>query len=159
MLFIDVCYIAARIITVKEGTSGFSNSAVLTVAVLFVVAAGLSETGALDYVLSRLLGQPRSLAAAQVRLLVPTMVASAFLNNTPIVAIMVPLVVTWSRKCNISATKLLIPLSFASILGGTVTLIGTSTNLVVAGLASGQGIKFALLDLAPIGERSVRGKH
>ncbi|CAG9467531.1 unnamed protein product [Pedinophyceae sp. YPF-701] len=153
MLATLALYMAPEIVTVQEALSGFSNSAVLSVAVLFVVAAGVAETGALDYVLGRILGSPRSLASAQIRLLVPTMALSAFTNNTPVVAILTPVVVSWCRKNRILPGKILMPLSFASILGGTLTLIGTSTNLVVAGLASdsGTGVSVALFDLAPYG--------
>ena len=99
-----------------------------------MVAAGISNTGALDYYMARLLGNPKSVATAQLRLMVPIAVVSAFLNNTPVVAIMIPIVQKWARKCGIANAQLFIPLSFASILGGTCTLIGTSTNLVVEGM-------------------------
>ena len=103
-------------------------------ACLFVVAAGISNTGALDYYMGKLLGNPRSVADAQLRLMVPIATVSAFLNNTPVVAIMIPIVQKWCRKCKINVAQLFIPLSFSSILGGTCTLIGTSTNLVVDGM-------------------------
>ena len=103
-------------------------------ACLFVVAAGISNTGALDYYMGKLLGSPKSAATAQIRLMVPVAIVSAFLNNTPVVAIMIPILQKWSRKCGIPNSQLFIPLSFASILGGTCTLIGTSTNLVVEGM-------------------------
>uniref|UniRef100_A0A061S8X4 Sodium sulfate co-transporter n=1 Tax=Tetraselmis sp. GSL018 TaxID=582737 RepID=A0A061S8X4_9CHLO len=126
---------ASTVITLKEGLSGFSNSGLLTVMILFPVAEGISQTGGLDRLLMGLLGKPGSLVAAQVRMMGPVAVLSAFLNNTPIVALLVPLIFTWARGSdNIHVQKLLIPLSFASIFGGTCTLIGTSTNLVIAGL-------------------------
>eukprot|EP00223_Ostreococcus_mediterraneus_P003509 CAMPEP_0179605312 /NCGR_PEP_ID=MMETSP0930-20121108/851_1 /TAXON_ID=548131 ORGANISM="Ostreococcus mediterraneus, Strain clade-D-RCC1621" /NCGR_SAMPLE_ID=MMETSP0930 /ASSEMBLY_ACC=CAM_ASM_000580 /LENGTH=1050 /DNA_ID=CAMNT_0021473727 /DNA_START=338 /DNA_END=3486 /DNA_ORIENTATION=+ len=126
--------LAAGVVDVESGLKGFSNKGLLTVACLFVVAAGISNTGALDYYMSKALGQPRSAADAQLRLMVPIACVSAFLNNTPVVAIMIPIVQKWARKCKISPAQLFIPLSFASILGGTCTLIGTSTNLVVDGM-------------------------
>ena len=126
--------LAAGIVGIEDGLRGFSNKGLLTVACLFVVAAGISNTGALDYYMSKALGTPRSAADAQIRLMVPIAVVSAFLNNTPVVAIMIPIVQKWSRKCKISSAQLFIPLSFSSILGGTCTLIGTSTNLVVDGM-------------------------
>jgi len=126
--------LAASIVDLGEGLKGFSNKGLLTVACLFVVAAGISNTGALDYYMSKALGTPKSAADAQLRLMVPIAVVSAFLNNTPVVAIMIPIVQKWSRKCKISSAQLFIPLSFSSILGGTCTLIGTSTNLVVDGM-------------------------
>ena len=126
--------LAAGIVGIEDGLRGFSNKGLLTVACLFVVAAGISNTGALDYYMGKALGTPRSAADAQIRLMVPIAVVSAFLNNTPVVAIMIPIVQKWSRKCKISSAQLFIPLSFSSILGGTCTLIGTSTNLVVDGM-------------------------
>ncbi|KAL7518562.1 hypothetical protein ACHAWX_003377 [Stephanocyclus meneghinianus] len=125
---------AANIITVSEGVSGFSNEGVLTVLVLFVVAAGIQVTGGLDWYMGKLLGRPNSISSAQARLMLPIMFVSAFLNNTPVVVVMIPIVQKWGKNVGISPAQLLIPLSFASILGGTCTLIGTSTNLVVQGL-------------------------
>ena len=125
--------LAADTVPIPEGLKGFSNKGLLTVACLFVVAAGISNTGALDYYMGKLLGHPKNAASAQIRLMVPVAV-SAFLNNTPVVAIMIPILQKWSRRVNIPNSQLMIPLSFASILGGTCTLIGTSTNLVVEGM-------------------------
>ena len=127
---------AANIVTIAEGVSGFSNEGVLTVLVLFVVAAGIQLTGGLDWYMSKLLGRPVNTPAAQLRLMIPIAIISAFLNNTPVVVIMIPIVQKWGKNVGIAPSQLLIPLSFASILGGTCTLIGTSTNLVVAGLMS-----------------------
>lgn len=126
--------LAADIVPISDGLKGFSNKGLLTVACLFVVAAGISNTGALDYYMSKALGTPRTAADAQLRLMVPIAAVSAFLNNTPVVAIMIPIVQKWARKCKIAPAQLFIPLSFSSILGGTCTLIGTSTNLVVDGM-------------------------
>ena len=100
-----------------------------------------------------MLGKPRGLAAAQLRLMLPVSAMSGLLNNTPIVALMIPLVSDWARRIGRSPSKLLLPLSFGAILGGTCTLIGTSTNLVVAGLAKadGLGVEFGLFDVTPLG--------
>ncbi len=125
---------ASNIISVQEGLAGFANEGLLTVLVLFVVAAGISRTGALDWYMGKLLGRPNNAASAQLRLMLPIAVVSAFLNNTPVVAVMIPIVQKWGKNVGVSPQQLLIPLSFASILGGTCTLIGTSTNLVVVGL-------------------------
>lgn len=122
------------VLSPEQALGGFSNTGMLTVAALFVVAAGLRETGALDLIVHRLFGQPRSIAAAQLRLMLPVTFLSAFLNNTPVVASFIPAVSDWAKKQGISVSKLLLPLSYAAIFGGTVTLIGTSTNLVVSGL-------------------------
>lgn len=112
----------------------FGNEGLLTVAVLFVVAAGLTETGGMSFVIDRLLGRPRSSRDAQLRMMLPVAGFSAMLNNTPVVAMFIPVINDWCRKSGISPSKLMIPLSYAAVLGGTCTLIGTSTNLVVQGL-------------------------
>lgn len=125
---------AAGIISVSEGLEGFSNEGLVTVMVLFVVAEGISVTGALDWYMGKLLGNPTTTAGAQLRLMIPIAFVSAFLNNTPVVAVMIPIVQRWAKNIRQNAQQLLVPLSFASILGGTCTLIGTSTNLVVVGL-------------------------
>jgi di/tricarboxylate transporter len=114
--------------------ANFGNEGVLTVGALFVVAAGLTETGGMSLLTERMLGRPRGESVAVARLMVPVTAMSAFLNNTPLVAMFIPLVTEWSKKIGISASKLLMPLSYAAILGGLTTLIGTSTNLVVQAL-------------------------
>ena len=128
------------VITPRQAFSGFSNSGMLTIAFLFVVAAGLRETGVLNYVGTRLLGGSTGDASVLKRLTVVVMPASAFLNNTPIVAMLMPVVLDWCRQRRVSPSKLLIPLSYLAILGGTCTLIGTSTNLVVHGLMTQNGL-------------------
>jgi di/tricarboxylate transporter len=115
----------------RELASQFGNEGVLTVGMLFVAAAGLTETGGLQLITDRLLGVPRSVRNGQLRLMLPVVGASAFLNNTPVVAMFIPVVNDWCKKSGLSPSKLFIPLSYAAILGGTCTLIGTSTNLVV----------------------------
>jgi di/tricarboxylate transporter len=117
--------------TPRELAAQFGNEGVLTVGVLFIVAAGLTETGGLQLLTDRLLGVPRSTFDGQVRLMLPVTAVSAFLNNTPVVAMFIPVVNDWCKKTGISPSKLFIPLSYAAILGGVCTLIGTSTNLVV----------------------------
>ena len=134
MLAALTAFMAAEIISVQEGLTGFANQGLLTVLVLFVVAEGISKTGALDWYMQKLLGKPSTVASAQLRLMIPIAVVSAFLNNTPVVAVMIPIVQRWAKNNRMSSQQLLVPLSFASILGGTCTLIGTSTNLVVVGL-------------------------
>jgi di/tricarboxylate transporter len=126
--------ILGNVVTPKQALVGFSNQGMLTVAALYVVAAGLKETGAIRYVVNAIIGHSRSIRRAQVRIMAPVMVVSAFLNNTPVVASFIPALEDWARKNRISASKILIPLSYAAILGGTCTLIGTSTNLIVNGL-------------------------
>ena len=127
------------ILTPGETFSGFANPALATVGVLFVVSAGLRETGALDATVGRLLGPARNESAGLARICSPVSVLSAFLNNAPIVAMMTPVIGDWARRRGLSPSRLLIPLSYASILGSTTTVIGTSTMLTVAGLVHDAG--------------------
>lgn len=122
------------IVDTKQALSGFANEGLITVAVLFVVAEGMRQTGGLTGIGHALLGKPKSLRSAQARMMIPSAVMSAFLNNTPVVAMGLPIVNDWAKKFRLSVSHLLLPLSYATILGGLVTLIGTSTTLVVNGL-------------------------
>ncbi len=117
-----------------QALSGFANEGVATVGVLYVVVAGLRDTGVMAWIAQSLFGRPQSVAGAQIRMMLPVAAISAFMNNTPLVAAMLPAVTEWSKKYQIPVSKLLMPLSFATILGGLCTLIGTSTNVIVAGL-------------------------
>ena len=114
--------------------AGFSNSGVLTIGALFMVAAGMYTTGAISLLSEKLIGRPKSVLGAQMKILPPIAIGSAFLNNTPLVAMMIPVIGDLCRSTGLSKAKLYIPLSFASILGGMCTLIGTATNLIIAGL-------------------------
>lgn len=156
----DVVLIAAvtvllllGVITPAEAAAGFANEGMLTIAALLVVAAGVESTRALQWIVQRVLARPRSVAGAQARMMLPTAAMSALVNNTPVVAMMLPLVQSWSRRCQISVSKLLLPLSWAAILGGTLTLIGTSANLVVTGLAVERypELTWSLFEITPIG--------
>jgi di/tricarboxylate transporter len=129
----------AGVIKPEDAFRGFSNEGMLTVAALFIVAAALRETGALDVLGGRMLGRAKSPQQALVRMALALPALSAFLNNTPIVAMMLPIVTDWCRKNNVSPSRLLIPLSYLTILGGMCTLIGTSTTLVVNGLLQSAG--------------------
>ena len=122
------------IMTPEEALVGFSNQGMLTIGALYVVAGGFKETGAVQLVVNKLIGRSRTIRMAQIKVMAPVMAISAFLNNTPVVATFIPALEDWARRNRIPASKLLIPLSFAAILGGTCTLIGTSTNLIVNGL-------------------------
>ncbi len=124
----------AGVLDQRELFEGFINNGVLTIAALFVVAAALRETGALDVVGERLLGGARTERMALLRLSLPVTASSAFINNTPVVAMVVPMVLTWCRKFRVSPSRVLLPISFFAVLGGTCTLIGTSTHLVMDGL-------------------------
>ena len=121
------------VITPEQAFSGFANTGVMTVAGLLIVAAALRETGVLDVLGERVFGRVRTEFGALARLAGLVVPASAFINNTPKVAMLMPIVIDWCRKNRVSPSKLLLPLSFLSILGGCCTLIGTSTNLVVQG--------------------------
>jgi di/tricarboxylate transporter len=141
------------ILSPTEALDGLTNPGLAAVGVLYVVISGLVETGVVYTVSHRFLGHPRSITGAQARLMVPTALLSAFLNNTPVVAMMVPAVQDWARRNRLAISKLMIPLSFAAIMGGTLTVIGTSTNLIVAGLvrADGQTAAVGFFEIAWVG--------
>jgi di/tricarboxylate transporter len=122
------------VLDAKEAFSGFSSTSVVTVGVLFVVVAGLMHTGVLQCIVRYLLGSPDSYTKAVTRLMLPVAALSSFLSNTTVVALFVNIVKIWSKKLNISPSKLLIPLSYASGMGGICTLIGTPPNLIISGL-------------------------
>ncbi|MFQ5699012.1 MAG: SLC13 family permease [Myxococcota bacterium] len=122
------------VVTDSEVLAGLANPGMVTVGILFAVVSGLRETGAMAWIARFLLGQPPSVRSAQLRIMGPVALLSAFMNNTPLVAVLLPVIHDWGRKVRIPTSKLLIPLSYASILGGACTLIGTSTVLVVNGL-------------------------
>jgi di/tricarboxylate transporter len=122
------------ILPLESGIRGFAHPALIMIGALFVIAAGLQETGGMEIIARRLLGRPRSVTGAQFRLMTPVALMSACMNNTPIVAMYLPIVNDWARKIRVSPSKLYMPLSFAAILGGKITLIGTASNIVVMGL-------------------------
>ncbi len=122
------------VLDAKEAFSGFSSTSVVVIGVLFIVVAGLMHTGVLQWIVKNLLGQPSSYSKAVVRLMLPVAALSSFLSNTTVVALFVNIVKMWSKKLNISPSKLLIPLSYASGMGGVCTLIGTPPNLIISGL-------------------------
>ncbi|MFH1746824.1 MAG: SLC13 family permease [Planctomycetota bacterium] len=123
-----------RIITPGELLRGFANEGMLTIAAMFVVAAGLRETGALDRIGRGMLGTARQARWVFARLAPQVTLMSAFVNNTAVVAMLLPVVSGWCRRHHVSPSRLLIPLSYVTLLGGSCTLIGTSTNLIVNGL-------------------------
>ena len=122
------------VLDAKEAFSGFSSTSVITVGVLFVVVAGLTHTGVLQWIVKNLLGTPNSYSKAVTRLMLPVAALSSFLSNTTVVALFVGIVKMWSKKLGVSPSKLLIPLSYASGMGGVCTLIGTPPNLIISGL-------------------------
>jgi len=140
------------VLSPQDAIGGFANIGLATVAALFVVVTGLKETGGIDWISTRLLGRPRSLRSGMVRVAVPVAGMSGFLNNTPVVALMIPAVTDWCKRTKMAPSKLLIPLSYAAILGGTCSLIGTSTNLVVAGMVENDtDLELRLFDITWVG--------
>ncbi len=143
----------AGVLTPEQALAGFSSKAVVMIAALFAVSAGLRTTGALDWIGNRLLGKATTERGALWRLAAAVVPSSAFVLNTPLVAMMAPVVVDWCRTRRISPSRLLIPLSYLTILGGVCTLIGTSTTLVINGkLASMDKSEYAPEILDRIGE-------
>ena len=130
--------LVAGVVDEKEAFSGFSSSSTVIVGVLFIVLAGLMHTGVLNWIVKHLLGQPKKYSGAIVRMMFPVAALSSFLSNTTVVALFVGIVKMWSKKLGISPSKLLIPLSYASGMGGVCTLIGTPPNLIIFGLYTDQ---------------------
>ena len=140
------------VLTPDELVGGFANLGLATVAVMYIVASALTRTGALRALSDKLLGSSSSLGLAQMRLMLPVAVISSVLNNTPVVAMMIPLVTAWAKRLRIAPSQLMIPLSYAAIVGGVCTLIGTSTNLVVNDMLISHGIEgLGLFDLSLVG--------
>jgi di/tricarboxylate transporter len=139
MLGAVVILMVLGVVTPAEAFSGFSNPAPITVAALYVLARAVEKTGALQPLVQAMLGEGSGSRRALLRLTLPTAAASAFLNNTPIVAMLVPQVSEWAERRGQSPSRYLMPLSFAAILGGVATAIGTSTNLVISGLLEASG--------------------
>ncbi len=134
------------VLNAKEAFSGFSSTSVVIIGVLFVVVAGLTHTGVLQWIVKHLLGQPESYSKAVIRLMLPVAGLSSFLSNTTVVALFVGIVKMWSKKLGVSPSKLLIPLSYASGMGGVCTLIGTPPNLIISGLyAENTGVAMNVL--------------
>ena len=139
------------IISPSEAVKGFSNEGMLTVAMLFIVAGAVQQSGLLSQILTKALGYGKSPRSSMLKMMLPVSGLSAFLNNTPIVVMFTPIIRNWCKKRNISPSKFLIPLSYATIFGGTITLIGTSTNLIVHGLMIDNGFKgFSMFQLAVV---------
>jgi di/tricarboxylate transporter len=136
-----VAVLVLGVVDAEQAFAGFSNSAPITVAALYVLAAGIEKTGALTPIMQSTLGNRGFYRRPLARTLLPTVGASAFLNNTPIVAMLIPQVMAWANRRDMSVSKLLMPVSFAAVLGGLITVIGTSTNLVVSGQMGSLGLE------------------
>ena len=149
-----VVFMCVGIITPKEMLEGFSNKGMITVALLFLVSEGIRRSGWLEILLRKLLPQGKHVGVRKVetRMLPAVSFISAFLNNTPVVVIFAPMIKRWAEQHGVAATKLLIPLSYATILGGVCTLIGTSTNLVIHGMVIDAGFEgFSMFELGKVG--------
>jgi len=131
-----IVLLVTGVLSPAEAFRGMANEGMLTVAALFVVAAAMERTGALSALVERVLGRPRSLTSAQARVMAMPAFLSAVMNNTPVVALMVPAVRDWAKKNRLSVSRLLMPMNSAVVLGGLCTLVGTSTNVIVSGLVS-----------------------
>ncbi len=145
--------LASGIISPEEGISGFSNKATVTVGAMFIISMGLFKTGAVSY-LGKITSDifKKSYWLGMITVMIAVGFFSAFINNTPVVAIFIPILLDVSRDIHVSRSKLLMPMSFASMFGGICTLIGTSTNILVSSIAESNGIPaFTMFEFAPIG--------
>jgi di/tricarboxylate transporter len=140
VLTATVSLLILGVIDQEQAFAGFGNAAPLTVAALYVLAYGADKTGVLTPVVNRLLGKKGEVSTASLaRLNLPTAGVSAFINNTPLVAMLIGQVTSWCSRRGVSPSKLLLPISYAAILGGTLTVIGTSTNITASGLLQESG--------------------
>jgi di/tricarboxylate transporter len=152
-MFSALCVLVVTgVLEPESAMSGFASPAVATIAVLFVCAAAIKETGALHQLSEIVFGGTRSPQVALARLVIPTAAVSGFMNNAPIVAMFIPMVRSYARRLDVAPSRFLIPLSYASMLGGTCTLIGTSANLVVASMHAKRGLgELQMLDITMVG--------
>ncbi|WP_349305674.1 SLC13 family permease [Bacillus sp. FJAT-49711] len=134
-------FLLSGVLTTEEALKGFSNEGMLTIAFLFVIAAAIQKSGIADRLVTKLLGNSKSIRWTFFKILTPVTAFSSVLNNTPIVVTLTPILRKWCSEHHVSPSKFLIPLSYATILGGMLTLIGTSTNLVVHGMLLESGLK------------------
>jgi di/tricarboxylate transporter len=134
----------AGVLAPKEALAGLANEGIVTIAVLYAVVAGLDATGGNTIIAERFLSRPKSVTGALTKMMFPVTFVSAFMNNTPVVAMFLPAVNDWAKQNRIAVSKLMIPLSYAAVLSGTVTMISTATNLLVNGMlmqAKGHGMR------------------
>ncbi len=152
-LLVMALLLISGIITPTEGLSGFSNTATITVGAMFVLSAGLFKTGAVNFLgafVNRIFR--KNFWTAMIIVMILVGVLSAFINNTPVIAIFLPILLGVAKDTKISASKILMPVSFASMFGGVCTLIGTSTNILVSSIAEKQGLPpFSMFEFAPLG--------
>lgn len=148
-----ILLIAGEVITLEKAFSGFSNPGVLTIAMMFIMAGALNNTGILRQINHIFFGREQShISRTQLRILFPVAALSAFINNTPVVALLIPAVRSWAERYNRALSKYLMPISFAAILGGMCTLIGTSTNLIIHGMMIEAGMPgLGLFEISIVG--------
>ncbi|MCZ8127470.1 MAG: SLC13 family permease [Microcystis sp. LE19-114.1B] len=152
-LCVAIVLILLGLVTPEEGIAGFSNSATVTVMAMFVLSAGITRTGVIQVIRDRLLvwggKNPHQQVFVLGALVGPI---SAFINNTAVVAIFLPIVEDWCKKQKISPSKLLIPLSYATVLAGMITVVGTSTNILASGISAKLGYgQFSLFQFTALG--------
>ena len=153
VMFAALCALWTKgVVSTGEALSGFSNPQVIAVALLFVVSAGMRDTGGLNFVSKFILGKELERKRVLVRLLVPVVALSSIFNNTPIVAMLAPAVREWAVRNGHAPSRFLLPLSYATMLGGTITLIGTASNLIISGMLEAEGYEpLSMFELAPLG--------
>ena len=142
----------AGVLAPKEALAGLANEGIVTIAVLYVVVAGLEATGGNTIITEKFLSRPKTVTGALTRMMFPVTFVSAFMNNTPVVAMFLPAVNDWAKQNRIAVSKLMIPLSYAAVLSGTVTMISTATNLLVNGmLLNAKGHSMHMFELTWVG--------
>jgi di/tricarboxylate transporter len=152
IFFTVALFILTGIVTPAEGLKGFANEGMLTIALLLIIAGVIQQSGMLSSFVQSLLGKAHSPRIALIRMMIPVSLLSSFMNNTPIVVMFMAYIRDWCEKHNISPSKFLIPLSYASIFGGMITLIGTSTNIIINGIMLEKGMSgYTMFQLAIIG--------
>ena len=147
-----VIFLLSGVISNEQALSGFANEGMLTILLLFIVAGAIQKHGIIEFVIYKLLGKAKNIKMSMVKVLLPVGLSSGFLNNTPIVVALTPILKNWAIDNNYSPSKFLMPLSYMTILGGTITMIGTSTILVVHGLLLSAGLEgFSFFTLTVVG--------
>ena len=141
------------ILTPTEAIAGFASPAVITVAAMFLISNGMIRTGAVRFISQKIVDYSRGRPTLAIFLiLVIVAMASAFINNTPVVVLFIPIILSLGCKLDFSPSKVLIPVSYASILAGTCTLIGTSTNIIISDLSASHGFgSLGMFELSPLG--------